>query len=187
MYAASKHAVKAFTDALRMEMEKEGAPISVTLVRPAAIDTLFAVHAKNYMDKEPALPPPVYAPEIVAKAILYCAQHPKRDIFVGGASKVISSSSAAMPRMLDHFMNATMWRQQKSKVDKAPGRRDALHAPDTTQTLRERQGMTERTVRETSVYTAVSLHKKPLAAALLGGGALLAAWGLARRNGARTV
>jgi short-subunit dehydrogenase len=187
MYAASKHAVKAFTDALRMEMEKEGAPISVTLVRPAAIDTLFVVHAKNYMDKEAALPPPVYAPEIVAKAILYCAQHPKRDVFVGGASKVVSSSSAAMPRALDHFMNATMWRQQKSKVDKAPGRRDALHAPDTTHTLRERQGMTERTVRETSVYTAVSLHKKPLAAALLGGGALLAAWGLARRNGARTV
>lgn len=187
MYAASKHAVKAFTDALRMELEKEDAPISVTLVRPAAIDTLFAVHAKNYMDKEAALPPPVYAPDIVAKAILHCAQHPKRDLFVGGASKVISSSSAAMPRALDHFMNATMWGQQKSKADKAPGRRDALHAPDTTQTLRERQGMTERTVRETSMYTAVSLNKKPLAAALLGGGALLAAWGMARRNGGRVL
>lgn len=187
MYAASKHAVKAFTDALRMELEKEDAPMSVTLVRPAAIDTLFAVHAKNYMDKEAALPPPVYAPDIVAKAILHCAQHPKRDLFVGGASKVISSSSAAMPRALDHFMNATMWGQQKSKADKAPGRRDALHAPDTTQTLRERQGMTERTVRETSMYTAVSLNKKPLAAALLGGGALLAAWGMARRNGGRVL
>jgi short-subunit dehydrogenase len=72
MYSASKHAVKAFTDSLRMELEKEGAPISVTLIKPAAIDTMFAVHAKNYMDKEPALPPPIYAPEIVAKAILYC-------------------------------------------------------------------------------------------------------------------
>ncbi|MDB5747778.1 MAG: short-chain dehydrogenase [Massilia sp.] len=187
MYAASKHAVKAFTEALRMELEKEGAPISVTLVKPAGIDTLFAVHAKNYMEKEPALPPPVYAPEIVARAILHCAQHPKRDVFVGGASKMISSSNATMPRMLDHFMNASMYRLQKSKADKMPGRRDALHAPDPTQTLRERQGMTERSVRETSVYTAVSLNKKPLAAALLGGGALLAAWGLARRNGARTA
>lgn len=182
MYAASKHAVKAFTDALRMELEKEDAPISVSLVKPAGIDTLFAVHARNYMDKEPALPPPVYAPEIVARAILHCAQHPKRDIFVGGASKIVSSSNAYMPRALDHFMNAAMWSQQKSKQDKVPGRRDALHAPDPTQTLRERQGMTERTVRETSVYTAVSMNKKPLVTALLGGGALLAAWSLSRRN-----
>lgn len=187
MYSASKHAVKAFTESLRMELEKEGAPISVTLVKPAGIDTLFAVHAKNYMEKEPLLPPPVYAPEIVAHAILHAAQHPKRDIYVGAASKFISSGNAYMPRVLDHVMNASMWRLQKSKADRIPGRRDALHAPDTTQTLRERQGMTERTVRETSVYTAVSLHKKPLAAALLGGGAMLAAWGLARRHGTRTV
>lgn len=187
MYSASKHAVKAFTESLRMELEKEGAPISVTLVKPAAIDTLFAVHAKNYMDKEPALPPPVYAPEIVARAILYCAQHPKRDVFVGAASKVISAGNAHMPRMLDQFMNASMWRQQKSKRDKVPGRRDALHAPDPTQTLRERQGMTGRSVREISVYTAASLNKKPLAAALLGGGALLAAWGFARRGGTPSV
>lgn len=187
MYAASKHAVKAFTDGLRMELEKEEAPISVTLVRPAGIDTLFAVHAKNYMDKEAALPPPVYAPEIVARAILHCAQHPKRDIYVGGASKLVSVTHDRMPRVLDQLMNATMWRQQKSKQDKAPGRRDALHAPDPTQTLRERQGMTERTVRESSVYTSVSLHKKPLMTALLGGGALLAAWGLARRHPTRPV
>ncbi|MEN3276342.1 MAG: hypothetical protein V7631_2132 [Massilia sp.] len=187
MYAASKHAVKAFTDGLRMELEKEEAPISVTLVRPAGIDTLFAVHAKNYMDKEAALPPPVYAPEIVAKAILYCAQHPKRDIYVGGASKLVSATHDRMPRVLDQLMNATMWRQQKSKQDKVPGRRDALHAPDPTQTLRERQGMTERTVRESSVYTSVSLHKKPLMTALLGGGALLAAWGLSRRHPTQPV
>lgn len=187
MYSASKHAVKAFTESLRMELEKEAAPISVTLVKPAAIDTLFAVHAKNYMDKEPTLPPPVYAPEIVARAILYCAEHPKRDVFVGAASKVISSSNAHMPRILDQFMNASMWRQQKSKLDKIPGRRDALHAPDPSQTLRERQGMTGRSVREISVYTAATLNKKPLAAALIGGGALLAAWGLSRRNADRPV
>jgi len=185
MYSASKHAVKAFTDALRMELEKESVPVSVTLVKPAAIDTLFALHARNYMDKEAALPPPVYAPDVVARAILYCAQHPKRDIFVGGASKMISAGSAHMPRLLDKFMNASMWRQQQSTLDKAPGRRDALHAPDPTQTLRERQGMSERHVFERSAYTATALRSKPLMAALLGAGALLAAWGLARPGAGR--
>jgi len=185
MYAASKHAVKGFTEALRMELEKEEAPISVTLVKPAAIDTMFALHAKNYMEKEAALPAPVYAPEIVAKAILYCAQHPKRDIFVGGASKLVSSGNAYMPRLLDKYMNASMFKQSKSKFDKQPGRTDALHAPDPTQALRERQGMTERHVAESSAYTALALRSKPVTTALLASGALFgalfAARGLSRR------
>jgi short-subunit dehydrogenase len=185
MYAASKHAVKAFTDSLRMELEKEEAPISVTLIKPAAIDTMFTVHAKNYMDKEAVLPPPVYAPEIVAKAILHCAQHPKREVFVGGASKLISASRARMPHLMDRYLRATMFSQQKSKHDKMPGRPDALHAPDPTHALRERQGMTERTVHETSAYTSLSLNKKPLVTALLGGGALFAAWKLAGPGMAR--
>ncbi|WP_312184417.1 SDR family oxidoreductase, partial [Massilia timonae] len=98
MYAASKHAVKGFTDSLRMELEKEGAPMSITLVKPSGIDTMFAVHAKNYMEKEPKLPSPVYAPELVADAILYAAQHPKRDVFVGGAAKMNSSGARFLPR-----------------------------------------------------------------------------------------
>src|SRR5439155_6660231 len=66
MYSASKHAVKGYTDALRMELEEEGAPIAVTLVKPAGINTPFPRHAKNYMEREATLPPPVYAPEVVA-------------------------------------------------------------------------------------------------------------------------
>ena len=72
VYSASKHAVKGFTDALRMELEEEGAPVSVTLIKPSTIDTPYTKHAKNLLeDKEPALPPPVYAPETVAEAILH--------------------------------------------------------------------------------------------------------------------
>src|SRR5581483_12409531 len=70
-YSASKHAIKAFTDALRIELEKEGAPISVTLIKPTTIDTPFFRHAKTYMNAQPVEPSPMYAPDIVAKAILY--------------------------------------------------------------------------------------------------------------------
>jgi short-subunit dehydrogenase len=181
LYAASKHAVKAFTDALRMELEKEGAPMSVTLIKPAGIDTMFAVHAKNYMEKEPALPPPIYAPEIVAKSILYAAQHPKRDVFVGGASKAISSGAFAMPRVLDKFMEASMFKQQQSDQPSAPNRRDALHEPDPRNELRQRQGMTNRTVMEHCPYTAVALRSNKIMPALLGAGALFAAWKLIGR------
>ncbi|MFY2084685.1 short-chain dehydrogenase, partial [Achromobacter xylosoxidans] len=74
-----------YTDALRMELRQLGAPISVTLIKPASIATKFTEHARNYMDAQPDLPPPIYAPELVAEAILHAAQTPVRDLFVGGA------------------------------------------------------------------------------------------------------
>src|SRR5262249_37640028 len=66
MYSASKHAVKGFTDALRIEIEEvDGAPVSITLIEPTAVDTPYPQHAKNYMDKEPRLPAPLIDPEQV--------------------------------------------------------------------------------------------------------------------------
>jgi short-subunit dehydrogenase len=171
MYAASKHAVKGFTDSLRIELDKEGAPMSVTLIKPTGIDTMFAVHAKNYMDKEPKLPAPVYAPEIVADAI----------VFVGGAAKMNSTGARLLPRVFDKFLQATMFVNQKLDVDTDPSRRDALHKPDYTRELRERQGSPHHVI-EHSEYTAAALRSKYINAALLGSGALLAAYVLTRRK-----
>jgi hypothetical protein len=84
-------------------------------VKPAGIETMFVPHAKNYMDKEPALPKPVYAPELAARSILYAAQHPKRDVFVGGAAKALSASNATMPGLLERYLRTTMFKQQQSK------------------------------------------------------------------------
>ncbi len=181
MYSASKHAVKGFTDALRMELEHDKVPISVTLVKPAGVDTLFAVHAKNYMDREPALPPPVYAPELVAQAILYAAQHPKRDVFVGGAAKAVSVGGFHMPALMDKYMSSVLYKQQKSATPTRQERSDALHAFDPAQALRERQGMA-KDVKESCPYTAVSLRSKPMMAALLGGSALYAVWNWGRKG-----
>ena len=70
-----------------MELEEEGAPISVTLIKPSAIDTPYRQHAKNYLSVEPMNPPPVYAPEPVAEAILHSAEHQQRDVYVGGGGR----------------------------------------------------------------------------------------------------
>lgn len=180
IYSASKHAVKGFTDSLRMELEKERAQISVTLIKPAAVDTMLTVHARNFMDEEPSLPPPVYAPEVVAQAILYAAEHPRRDVYVGGAAKAISVGGFHLPRLLDRYMRSTMFRQQKSGAPSPAGRRDALYAPDPGSELRQRLGTAPK-VAGRSPYTAVALRYRPFATALLGGGALFAAWTLSRR------
>ena len=112
MYSASKHAIKGFTDALRMELEQEKAQISVTLIKPSAINTPYVQHAKNYTDKAATLPPPVYAPEEVANAILYAATHPQRDIFVGSGGKVMSSLNKYAPGLMDWVSKNVLSKQE---------------------------------------------------------------------------
>jgi short-subunit dehydrogenase len=113
-YSASKQAIKGFTDALRMELEEEGAPVSVTLIKPSAIDTPYFQHAKNYMDVQPKPPAPVYAPEVVANAILRAAEHPVRDITVGGGGRLLTAMGAALPRLTDFYMERSMFSSQRS-------------------------------------------------------------------------
>lgn len=178
-YSASKQAVKAFTDSLRMELEKEQVPISITLVKPASIDTPFTQHAKNYMDMEPALPPPLYAPDLVARAILSAAETPKRDLFVGGRAKAMSVAAGLMPRSLDGVMRALVFRQQQADKPSSPTRRDSLHAPVPEHELRERNKPSDQPA-EHNAYTSFQMGSTTTKTVLLGG-ALLAAWALTRR------
>jgi short-subunit dehydrogenase len=178
MYSASKHAVKGFTDALRIELEEAGLPVAVTLIKPAAIDTMFVDHARNYLEVEPRLPPPIYAPEVAADAILYATEHFKRDLFVGGAAKLVSASAHYLPRLTDHVMRRFMLNQQKSGRPPRDRSQHALYKPGTE--LRERQGY-ER-VLETSLYTMMVKRPKTLLATTLAGVGLLAWWGMRERR-----
>ena len=101
IYCASKAAIRGFTDSLRMELQHDDAPVSVTLIKPSAIATPFAEHARNYMDREPKLPPPLYAPEDVAVAILHAAEWGGRDVYVGGGGKLINLVGKNLPGAID--------------------------------------------------------------------------------------
>lgn len=126
-YSASKHAVKGFTDSLRIELAEEHAPVSVTLIQPAAIDTPYPSHARNYMDVEPTHQPPVYAPELVADAILKAAVRPMRSIKVGGAAKVFTMMESIAPAVGDAFKRRTSFNGSRS--DKPATGVNALHQP----------------------------------------------------------
>ena len=103
-YAATKHAMKGFTNALRMDLRHEGAPVSVSLVKPAAIDTPGVRHARNLTGYAVRRPQPVYATHVAADAILWCASHPIREITVGGGGRLISSFYAAAPGIAEPLL-----------------------------------------------------------------------------------
>jgi len=174
MYSASKHAVKGFTDALRMELEADQRPISVTLIKPTSINTPFTIHAKNYMEDEPDLPPPVYAPELVAEAILHAAETPVRDLMVGGGAKLFSLAETFLPGMADKLMTKTTIKQQHS----GRPRRNTNTLYTAGNKLRE-EGEHEGMVRRYSCYTEAAMHPVMSVAALVGLGAIAAAGSLA--------
>lgn len=180
-YCATKHAVKGYTDALRMELEAENAPVSVTLIKPSAIDTPYKEHARNLLPAEPQNPPPVYAPETVAEAILHCAAHPERDVYVGGGGKFLSLAGEYAPRVMDKVMEAAFIPMQQKDEPPRADRPDSLHAPSGDDG-RERGGY-EGHVAESSVYTKASLHPLLTGAAIFGAGLLLA--GFLPLNGRR--
>jgi short-subunit dehydrogenase len=164
-YCAAKHALKAFTDALRMELEEEGVPIAVTLVKPASIDTPFFEKAKTYLGVEPQPVPPVYAPEVVSQVILHAAQHPIRELIAGG-SGVKLSAARFVPRLADLYMERWTFDAQRTSTP-TDGRADNLYGPvpdDGGERGRNWSGHT----RSSSVYTKAALHPRLTAAAFVG-------------------
>jgi short-subunit dehydrogenase len=174
-YSASKHAVKGFTDALRMELEKEGLPVSVTLVKPSAIDTPYPEHAANYMDREAALPEPTYAPEVVARTILGAAEDPIRDVTVGAKDGVMAILGGLFPGLTDKLMEASFFDQQKGDAPFFGNRHGTVQEPGGATRTR---GDAEGHVMESSLYTQAQRH--PLAATALAVAAGLALAAMSR-------
>ena len=121
MYSASKHAVKGFTDALRVEIEEiDEAPVSITLIQPTAVDTPYPQHARNYMDQEPKLPTPQIDPEKVAEAILKAAVKPQRDVKVGTTAHLNTLTAKLAPSLGDKMSAKQADRQQRNEPPRHP-------------------------------------------------------------------
>ncbi|MFN3724784.1 MAG: SDR family oxidoreductase [Allosphingosinicella sp.] len=171
IYASSKHALKAFTETLRMELEEEGAPISVTLVKPATIGSPLPQHAMSVPGVEPHFPPPVYAPEEVAASILAAAERPMRETFVGGSARMISTLSALAPRTMDWISEKFLVSGQMSD---RPAAADNLYAGHGEGRVR---GDHEHMIRP-SLYSKAARH--PLATLAVAGGIAAGAFLLTR-------
>lgn len=170
-YSASKHAVKGFTDALRMELEADRAPISVTLIKPASIDTPYQEHARlEWGERSVKLPPPVYDPRLVARAICFACAEPRRTIVVGGGGAAIAFAGTFFPRLTDLAMESIGKPVQTTAVEGRPEMRDNLeHGRPGGD---ERSSMPGQPHRRTSLLLEAQLHPLATAATLAGAGAL---------------
>ena len=177
-YCAMKHAVLGFTETLRMELEADGAGVSVTLIKPNSIDTPYPEHARNKLGKPASLPPVIYDPELVAKAICFACDHPRRELLVGGQGLMITQIGNLMPGITDKVMELFMGEAaQTTDIPPEPGAADNLFEPREDGRTRSNQG---RRVRKTSLALEAQMHPITTAVLAVGAAAAAAAVGLGR-------
>jgi NAD(P)-dependent dehydrogenase (short-subunit alcohol dehydrogenase family) len=129
-YCASKHGIDGMLESLRVELRHEGwDSIGVTNLMPASINTPLFDKARTKLGVKPKSLPPFYQPRVVAEAILYAAERAPRDLVAGGAGKQILLTQRVSPRLMDAFLLAVGFDQQKTDQPKPEVAPDGLLGP----------------------------------------------------------
>jgi NAD(P)-dependent dehydrogenase (short-subunit alcohol dehydrogenase family) len=128
-YSAAKQGLNGFTEALRVELRQAGVPVRVTTIMPASINTPFFNNARSRMGVKPMAMPPVYEPQLVVDAILYAAEHPARDIFVGGAGYAVSIAQRISPQLLDRVLERVGSKLQQTDEPESSNSPHNLYQP----------------------------------------------------------
>jgi hypothetical protein len=150
-----------------MELERERANISVTLIKPIGCGTPYAEHARNYMSQPPRIPQPLYDPSIIAGAVLFCCEHRRRVVHIGSGGLLASFGGRMAPRITDRVMEVVGRAIQQSPGHEGdPEMRDNLYLPRQDGEVRDTRGMR---MRQTSLIVGAQKLPCPSPIAVLAG------------------
>ena len=179
-YSAAKHGIAGFSEALRLELERDDSGIGVVLIQPSSINTPFFSWARSKVGSQPQPIPPVYEPSVVAEAIAHAAEHGGRSIVVGGAGKLLTLGQWLSPSLVDRYLLQGDRGAATQVTDQPDDGRDNLFEPSTGPG-RSRGDFGEG-AKPNSIYTRVFELRPNLKRALTGFG-LLGALVAVRRLG----
>jgi short-subunit dehydrogenase len=180
-YCATKFAIRGFTDSLRTELLHEGSKIKVTMVQLPGLNTPQFTWVKTTLRRHPQPVPPIFQPEVAAKAIVHAAERPRREVFVGGNAAVIIEGNKLLPWLGDRYLARTNVDDQQTGEPIDPGRPDYVHDVLDDDEDRGTHGPFDDQAKVRSLQLELSLRRRPLAAAFAGGAAAAAALVAARR------
>jgi short-subunit dehydrogenase len=182
-YCAAKHAVQGFVESLRTELIHQRSNVDVTLVQlPGLNTTQFGwVRLRPPVDHEPQPVAPIYQPEVAARAIVWAAEHKRRELWVGYPTTLTILGNWLAPRLQDWYLAKTGYRGQQTAKPAGPDRRDYLFEPLDGDGDRGSHGAFDSEAKPRSAQLWLSMHRRPLAlgaVGALGAGARL--WGRRR-------
>jgi short-subunit dehydrogenase len=129
-YCGSKHAIKGVLDSLRSELLHENSDVKVTLVQLPGVNTPQFDWVRTRLDRHPQPVPPIYQPEVAARAIAWAAEHPRRELWVGFPTVLTIVGERVVSGLMDRYLARTNIRAQEAGQPIDPDTRtDNLLAP----------------------------------------------------------
>lgn len=178
-YCAAKHATQGFRDSLRAELFAEKSAVKLTTVTLPAINTPQFSWVRTRLPRHPQPMPPIYQPEVAAKAVVWAADHAPREVNIGAPTVLTRLAHTLAPSLLDRYLGASAIGDQQSDEPAGP-RRDNLDGPvDDGRDHGARGVFSERASQRSAQLWAVT-HKPHLAVAGAALAATAAGWVRAR-------
>jgi NAD(P)-dependent dehydrogenase (short-subunit alcohol dehydrogenase family) len=128
-YCASKAAIRGFTDSLRCELFHEKSRIKVCMLQLPAVNTPQFDVVRTRLPRKPKPVPPIFQPEVIARAALHAAMHPNREMWVGGSAVKAILGQRIIPGLLDRYLGRVGYDAQQTGEPVAPYRPDNVFAP----------------------------------------------------------
>lgn len=164
-YCASKHAIVGFTDSLRCELSHDGSRVRLSAVHMPAVNTPQFGWVRSRLPDRAQPVPPIFEPEVGARAILAMAKHPRRELLVGGPTILAVWGQKLIPGILDWYLGRTGYAAQQTGEPR-PDRPDNLDAPVDEARDHGAHGRFDARARAWSPVLELSLHRGLVAAGL---------------------
>jgi short-subunit dehydrogenase len=129
-YCGAKHAIQGFTESLRTELFHERSAVKVTMVQLPALNTPQFDIVRSKLPRKAQPVPPIYQPEVAARAIVHAAANPeRRERWVGASTALTMLGNKLAPGLLDRYLGRTGYEAQQTDEPEDPDRPDDLWQP----------------------------------------------------------
>jgi NADP-dependent 3-hydroxy acid dehydrogenase YdfG len=128
-YCGAKHAIQGFTESVRTELYHDGSHVWITMVQMPALNTPQFGWVRSRLPHKAQPVPPIYQPEVAAKAIVWAAHHHRREVLVGRSTLQAVYANRLAAGMLDHYLGRTGYASQQHDGPEDTNRADNLYEP----------------------------------------------------------
>ena len=129
-YCGAKHALKGFYESLRCELRHHGSKVGLTIVQLPGLNTTQFGWVRLHVPNEPQPVPPIYTPELAARAIVWASDHPRRrELWVGGSTAMTIIGNRLASWVAELYLARTGFGSQQTDRRAAADRRDYLDEP----------------------------------------------------------
>jgi hypothetical protein len=115
-YCGAKHALQGFLESVRTELRHDGSNVRLTMVQLPAVNTPQFTWSRVKMPHQPQPVPPIYQPEVAADAIVFAANHPRREVMVGWPTVKAILGNAVAPGVADRYLADNGYEAQQTDV-----------------------------------------------------------------------